>query len=94
MAAFVKYDPDGKPFMGLFYTDGGIEVNLYLGHKQNSGSVIAGLIDQLQKMRKELLETPDKLVTAGGDVNAIVRPIPREQPKRPGFVRHKDTRRP
>lgn len=95
MAAFVKYDPDGKPFMGLFYTDGGIEVNLYLGHKQNSGSIIAGLIEQLQHMRKELIQTPDKLVgIEGGDVNAFVRPISREQSKRSGVVRHKDTRRP
>jgi hypothetical protein len=94
VAGFIDYDGNGRPFIGLLWEDGGIQVKVYLAHKETASVATAELIRQLKQMTHDLMQTPDKLVAVEGDINAIVRKSEGHNGERARVVRNTDKRRP
>lgn len=76
ISGFIDYDNNGKPFMGIIVEDGGIMLHIFLARKDDAQMRAQRIANELHKLAKDLISTPDKLVEVHGDINAIVRNPP------------------
>lgn len=76
IAGFIDYDANGKPFMGLILEEQGMRVQVFLARKEDAQNRAQVISNELHKLAKELIKTPDKLVAAQGDIDAFVRKVP------------------
>lgn len=70
-AGFIDYDQVGKPFMGLIFEDGGIQLKIYLAHKDNAINVAAEFTEQVKKMARDLQREKDKIMPVQGNMEGI-----------------------
>lgn len=76
VAGFIDFDANGKPFMGLILQDEGIRVQVFLARKEDAQNRVQKISNELHKLAKELIITPDQLIAAKGDIDAFVRKLP------------------
>lgn len=91
MGAFIEYDPQGIPYIGLMLQSEGVTVSFYLAHKANARGRVRELASSLNKLVQEIEGTPDKPVLVKGTIDGILKQegrqpteaAPRRPPERP-----------
>ena len=68
IAGFIDYDEAGRPFMGLLMEEGGVQVKIYVAHKDNAMRAAAEIGRQLNVMAADLgkMKNKTQLIAANG----------------------------
>lgn len=94
MGAFIEYDPQGIPYIGLLLSSDGVSITFYLAHKANARGRVREFAAQLNKLVAEIEGMPDKPVIVKGNLDGILKQAQRGEGRTIPHAEGRPTERP
>lgn len=73
IGAFIEYDSQGIPYIGLLLQSDGVSISYFLAHKGDARTRIREFASSLNKLVAEVEAMPVKLVEMKGDIDGILK---------------------